>query len=78
MENIHDVLQHLVHGAHFRSEEDRAKASGIVTEAFAEPEPESENKPDVPHPEIPPAPVLSPDGTQEWTGSEWIPVQPKE
>lgn len=56
MENLHDVLQHLVRAAHFRSEEDRAKASGIVTEAFSEPEPE--DNPDVPHPEIPPAPVL--------------------
>lgn len=42
MENIHDVLQHLVHGAHFRSEEDRRKASEIVTDAFSEPEPEPE------------------------------------
>lgn len=46
MENLHDVLQHLVHGAHFRSEEDRRKASEIVTEAFAEPEPEDNS--DVP------------------------------
>lgn len=77
MENLHDVLQHLVHGAHFRSEEDRAKASGIVTEAFAEPE--WEDKPEeINSPQIPPAPVLSPDGTQKWTGSEWVSVQSKE
>lgn len=85
MENIHDVLQHLVRGAHFRSEEDRRKASEIVTDAFAEPEsadnpeanPEDDN-PEETNSAIPSAPVLSPDGTQEWTGSEWVPVQPKE
>lgn len=72
MENVLDVLRHLVNVSHFRSEEDRDKAHAILNqteEADNEPTPIYDETVAAQQPEI-----LSPDGSQRWNGSSWEPV----
>ncbi len=71
MRELIALLRHIVNVVHFPSEEARIAAHGVLDDLENPPE-ETETPEGVDNPD--PAPILSPDGTQQWTGTEWVPV----